>query len=286
MNGLMMAAKRRVCAVSYLNSVPLVWGMLHGPQKGLFDLRFTLPAECADALRAGEADIGLVPSAALARQPDLVVVPGCSVSCRGPVRSILLISLKPLEAIESFAADTSSRTSVVLAQVLLARKFGLRPRVRPYPPKVDEMLEVADAALIIGDPALRLDPGKTSWRGRPLFVYDLGAEWVQMTGLPMVFAVWAVKRLVADAGLTAAFTGSAEYGRQHLDEIIRDESRRRQLPQDLVRRYLTDHISFGLGERERASLALFLRHAAELGLLEVPPSIGYLEEEPAIAGRD
>jgi len=281
-----MSAKHRVCAVSYLNTVPLVWGMLRGPQKGLFDLRFTLPAECAEALRSGDADIGLVPTVALAGQRDLQVIPGCSIACRGAVRSILLISLKPLDNISSFAADTSSRTSVVLAQVLLGRKFGVRPRVRPYPPKIDEMLDLADAALIIGDPALRLDPEKTSWRGRPLFVYDLGAQWVEMTGLPMVYAVWAVKKLVADPSLPAAFNGSAEYGRQHLEEIIGEESRRREMPEPLVRRYLTEHISFGLEDRERRSLALFLRLAAELGLVEPGTAINYLEEVPAVAERE
>ena len=224
-----MSDRLRVSAVSYLNTAPLVWGLSQGPQRGLFDLRFSLPSECADALRAGEADIGLVPAIELARQPDLLVLPGCSISCRGAVRSVLLISLKPIETIESFAADTSSRTSVALAQVLLARKYGLRPRVRPYPPKIDDMLEVADAGLIIGDPALRLDPEQTDWRGRPIFVYDLGLEWVDLTGLPMVFAVWAVKNLAANPDLPVHFVDSADYGRQHIDEIIATESEKRDL---------------------------------------------------------
>ena len=113
-----MKQKRRVSAVGFLNTSPLVWGLLHGPQQGAFDVHFSLPSECADELRAGKADIGLVPVIALARQPDLMVVPGCSIACRGPVRSILFFSRKPIETIESFAADTSSRTSVTLTQVL------------------------------------------------------------------------------------------------------------------------------------------------------------------------
>ena len=272
-----MREKRRVSAVSFLNTSPLVWGLLHGPQQGVFDVHFSLPAQCADELRAGQADIGIVPSIALARQPDLVVIPGCSVSCQGPVRSILFISRKPIETIESFAADVSSRTSVVLSQIWLARKFGIRPRVRPYPPNLDEMLEVADAALIIGDPALRLDPNQTEWRGQPLFIYDLGAEWAGMTGGPMVFAVWAVKNLAAEASLPALFNASAEYGREHLEEIIEAESRERALDASLVRRYLTQHIHYGFGELEQRSLAHFLRSAAELGLVDRVADPTYLE---------
>ena len=278
-----MREKRRVSAVSFLNTSPLVWGLLHGPQQDVFDVHFTLPSECADELRAGGADIGLVPVIALARQPDLKVVPGCSIACRGPVRSILFFSRKPLETIESFAADTSSRTSVTLAQVLLARRHGIRPRVRPYPPKLDEMLELADAALIIGDPALHLDPGQTEWRGQPLFVYDLGAEWMALTGAPMVFAVWAVKNLVAEPGDAAVFGASADFGRDHIEEIIAVESKNRDLPEDLVRRYLTGHIRYDFGEDEQRGVDLFMRSAAELGLIEKAPDLSYLE--PATVGE-
>jgi len=228
-------------------------------------------------LRAGHADIGLVPSVALAHQPDLVVLPCCAVACRGPVRSILFFSRKPLEEVQSFAADTSSRTSVVLAQVLLARKFGLRPRIRPYPPKLDEMLELADAALIIGDPALHLDPNLGEWRGQPLFTYDLGAEWVELTGRPMVFAVWAAKNLVVDPSDPAVFRASARYGRERIEEIVEQEGVPRGFPADLARRYLTKHISYDFGPSEQEGLESFLRSAADLGLVEKMPELQYLE---------
>ena len=272
-----MREKRRVSAVGFLNTSPLVWGLLHGLQQDIFDVHFSLPSECADELRSGGADIGLVPIIALASQPDLVIVPGCSIACRGPVRSILFFSRKPIETIESLAADTSSRTSVTLAQVLLARRYGIRPRVRPYPPKLDEMLELADAALIIGDPALRLDPGQTEWRGQPLFVYDLGAEWMELTGAPMVFAAWAIKNLVAQPGDAAVFGASADYGRAHIEDIIAAESKDRDLPEDLVRRYLTNHIRYDFGDEEQRSVDLFMRSAAELGLIEKAPELKYLE---------
>ena len=277
-----MAAKLRVCAVSYLNTAPLVWGMSHGPQRGTFDLSFALPSECADRLRCGEADVGLVPVVELARQQDLLVVPGPVVACHGPVRSILLVSKRPFGAIGSFAADTGSRTSVVLAQVIAAHVHGIRPQVRPYPPKLDEMLEIADAALVIGDPALRIDPGMTSWRGQAVHVYDLGSEWEEMTGLPMAFAVWGVKNIADSDGVCETLADSAEYGRSRIPEIVAAESGRLGLAPEAVRDYLTRNVRYDLGEREREAMRTYLRLAAELGLAETPRDLRFLPE-PALS---
>lgn len=278
-----MAVKQRVCAVSYLNTAPLVWGLTHGPQRGTLDVRFALPSECAEQLRAGDTDVGLVPVIELARQPDLLVVPGCGISCRGVVRSVLLVSKKPFHAMESFAADTGSRTSTVLTQIVAAHKHGRRPQVRPYPPRLNEMLEIADAALVIGDPALRVDPALSSWRGQPLHVYDLGLEWQLMTGLPMVFAVWGVKKLADADGLRDTLFASASFGLSRLDEIVVGESLRLGFDPEIVRRYLTQQVHYMLGEQEREAMGLFLRLAAELGLAEAVCEVPFLAE-PALSG--
>ena len=135
--------------------------MLHGPQRGLFDLDFRIPSACADELASGRADIGLVPSFEVTRQ-DLEIIPGTGIGCHGAVRSILLISHQPAAGIRTLAADTSSRTSVQLARVILDRRYGARPEFIPHAPQLDAMLAVADAALIIGDPALRIAPGKAA----------------------------------------------------------------------------------------------------------------------------
>src|SRR5574340_821724 len=218
----------RVCAVSYLNTVPLVWGMLHGPQKGLFDLSFRIPAECADRVAAGAADIGIVPVFDLLRRP-WGTVPGVGIACRGAVRSILLITKCAPEEIRTLAADTSSRTSVALARVILAGRYGAHPEFVPHPPDPDAMLRAADAALIIGDPALRVDPAALPWR-----TYDLGSEWLEMTGLPMVFAVWAGAPACITEDVVRAFQGSCEFGLAHLDEIVRQESASRGFPRETV----------------------------------------------------
>jgi len=246
-----------VCAVSYLNTVPLVWGMLNGPQKGLFDLDFRIPAGCADQVATGAADIGIVPSFELTRQ-DLEVIPGVGIACHGPVRSILLISSRPAAEIRTLAVDHSSRTSVQLARVILDRRYGIEPATAALPPDLDLMLRAADAALIIGDPALRIEPKYLPYR-----VYDLGAEWMEMTGLPMVFAVWAGRRGVVTPQVAEAFRASFQHGREHMDEIVAAESARRGFAPGLVREYLTQRIVHELGPRDEEGLALFLRYARE-----------------------
>ena len=252
------AKRLRVCAVSYLNTAPLVWGLLHGPQQGLFDLDFQVPAGCADEVASGRADIGIVPSFELTRQ-ELDILPGAGIACHGPVRSILLISRRPATGIRTLAADSSSRTSVELARVILERKYGATPDVFAHAPDLEPMLRKADAALIIGDPALRIDPA-----GLPYHVYDLGGEWVEMTGLPMVFAVWAGRRGVVTADVVQAFQGSCRYGRERLDEIVAAESAARAFPPQLAEDYLRRNIVHELDSRDYEGMELFLQYARQI----------------------
>jgi chorismate dehydratase len=229
--------------------------MLHGPQRELFELDFQVPSGVAKALASGAADIGIVPAIELNRQ-DLEIIPGSGIACRGAVRSILLISARPAGQIRTLAADSSSRTSVELARVILARKFSVEPELTPHAPDLDAMLRQADAALIIGDPALRIDPTRL-----PYHVYDLGAEWVEMTGLPMVFAVWAGRPGVVTPEVAQAFGASCRYGRERLEEIVRSESARREFPPELVREYLTRHIVHELEARDYEGMNRFLEYA-------------------------
>ncbi len=272
----------RVCAVSYLNTAPLVWGLLHGPQRGLVDLGFALPSACADQLRTGDADVGLVPVIELARQPGLTVLPGSCIACQGAVRSILLVSKGPLDTVETLAADTGSRTSVVLAQIIAERTKSVRLKVFPHAPDLDAMLEVADAALVIGDGALEIDEHMDRWRDREVQVLDLGAAWEALTGLPMVFAVWAARLTADSSGVAEILAASSEYGRGRVEEIVRMESQRLGMDADLVRAYLTRHVSYDLGERERLALRTYLDFAAQMGLVE--PGAG--SRIPAIASSN
>ncbi len=248
----------KVCAVSYLNTVPLIWGMLHGRQQRLFDLLYRLPAECADLLAAGSADVGILPCFELLRQ-DLGTVPGVGIACRGPVRSILLVSKVPLAEIRTLAGDSSSRTSVALARILLERRYGAAPRVIRLAPDLTAMLEAADAALIIGDPALRIDPARL-----PYEVRDLGAEWMEMTGLPMVFAVWGGRSEGLDAEAVSAFQDSCAFGLAHMEEIVQSEAGPRGFTPEMVRHYLTHNLVLEFGPEEYRGMELFLRYARGL----------------------
>jgi len=250
-----------VCAVSYLNTVPLVWGLIHSLDPALrdtFDLRFALPSECADQLASGQADIGIVPVIEMARQ-GLDYFPGTGIACHGPVRSILLVSKVPFREISTLATDSGSRTSAMLAQVILAERFGVRPQVFSHPAVLAEMLGKADAALLIGDAALRVDPARM-----PFETLDLGAEWVALTGLPMVFAVWAGRKEVIREPYGRIFLDSCRYGLAHMDEIVASEATARQFSEDLVRRYLTRHIVFELGEKDYEGMRLYIQHALDI----------------------
>jgi chorismate dehydratase len=245
----------RVCAVSFLNTSPLVWGLLHGPQQGAFDLSFRLPAVCADEVASGRADIGIIPAVEL-NSHDYGQVAGLGIASRGAVRSILLVTRKPLAEIRTLAADTSSRTSVQLARIILDRRHGVRPHIIAHAPDLDRMMAAADAALIIGDPALRIDPAAL-----PYPAYDLGTEWTEMTGLPMVFAVWAGPKEMIRPEVEAIFHASHAFGRARIEDIICQDAVPRGFSPEIARAYLTRHIICELGPAEYKGLALYLSYA-------------------------
>jgi predicted solute-binding protein len=250
--------KPRVCAVSYLNTVPLVWGIEHGAQRDIFDMNYALPSECADRLAVGEADIGIVPVIEMARQ-KLDYFRSTGIACRGAVRSILLVSKVPVREIKTLATDNGSRTSVMLSRIILAEKYGVQPKLISRRAELAPMLGEADAALVIGDPALHLDPATL-----PFETLDLGLEWTQMTGLPMVFAVWSGRKEVMLPRYEQAFLDSLHEGLAHLDQIVREQAPIRGITEQLARDYLTHHIVFELNERDHEGLNLYLKHAAKL----------------------
>lgn len=235
--------------------------MLHGEQRGLFELSFSIPSECAERLRRGDADLGIVPAIEAARQ-GLKWLPGIGIASRGAVRSLLLVSKTPLDQIRVLAADTSSRTTVALTRIILARRYGVSPEFVPMAPQLDVMLARADAALVIGDPALLIDPARLPW-----LVADVGEEWFQMTGLPSVYAVWAGRPEVITPDLAEVFAASCRFGLAHMDEIVREEAPRRGIPEDLARQYFERNVTLQLGEPEYEGLRLFLSLAEQSGIL-------------------
>src|SRR6185503_20842112 len=248
------ALRVRFGIVHYLNSWPLAWSFLRGGGPAWAQAVYLPPSRVADGLAAGELEVGLVPSAELQRIPGLSVVPGLCIASQHEVKSVLLVSQVPPERIRRVALDESSRTSAVLVQLLLAERHGVRPEVAPFRPDLEAMLATADAALLIGDPALRVDR-------RGLHVVDLAAEWRALTGLPFVFAVWAVakdvERELAAEKIAPLLQGSLASAEAELDRLVGAASTELGLQPEEVRTYLTRHLSYRLGPAERASLAEF-----------------------------
>jgi len=281
-------AKLRISIVEYLNTAPLVWGFTEGPQAGRYDLSFTLPSQCAEALRGGDADVAIIPAIEYERIQNLVMLPGMAVAAKREVRSILVVSKKPIELAKRIALDTSSRSSVALVRILAAEHWRIQPEFVDARPNAAEMLENADAALIIGDPALRIavkmdqlagkaPSGNTCCQGdvsempvpgrESIFVYDVAHEWQEMTGKPCVLAIWAGRRKVITPEVISDFLASKEYGMARLPEIADAASMKLDLPPKDLEKYLTDNINFDLDAENIEGLNLYYQKAAALGLI-------------------
>jgi len=275
----------RISAISYLNTAPLIWDFEGGEaaeeNKKTFDISYTLPSDCARALQAGTADIGIIPAAAYAQIPRLMVLPGVAIASRCPVRSILLVSRVPIEKIRTVALDTSSMTSIALTKILFEKWLGGGRSFTPMAPDIDRMLAAHDAGLVIGDPALQID------RSRYLTL-DLAEEWIRRTGKPFVFAFWAVRQdALREASpaidLAAVFQQSRDHGLEpeSLDHICREWAARLGLTESDVRTYLTENIYYQLDDPCIQGLQLFYRYAAEIGALPVAPELRLLGAESA-----
>jgi chorismate dehydratase len=245
----------KLSIVYYLNSLPLAWGFVHGRQRGFFDLDFSSPSHCADLLADGSVDIGLIPSIEYQRIRGAKVISGLSIASKHQVQSVLLVSKVPAERIQTLAIDNSSRTSIVLLRVLLKLKYKAQPTMRSCEPDLGAMLNHSDAALIIGDTALRAVVDDH-------YRYDLAEEWRMLTGKPFVFAFWGVR-----AGVNledpSVFQESFKYGEAHLDEIVQQQSQKLRLPDFQLHRYLTENINYTLDQENLEGLQLFYQLAAE-----------------------
>ncbi|HEY2434147.1 MAG TPA: menaquinone biosynthesis protein [Vicinamibacterales bacterium] len=262
----------RLGAVTYLNARPLVYGLEHS---GRFAIRYDIPSECARLLHAHETDLGLIPSIEYLRGPvPYALVPGPAVTSRGPVASVAIYTRREPRDLRTIAMDTSSRTSVALATVLLKRRFGVAPEPAPMAPDLDAMLAAADGALIIGDTSLLLDHEAAG-----VSKIDLGEAWTAETGLPFVYACWtgwpgalerddvAALRRARDAGVAQSDAVAAAY---YPDDTAR---------QAVARRYLRDNIRYVLGDDELDGLRTFFHYAAELGLVSFDGTLRFYDAD-------
>lgn len=253
--------------------MPLTFGLTGGLTTSELDFSFTVPSQCAEEVARGDADIGIIPSIEYQRIAGLSVLAGPGIICRERVRSILLLSRKPLSEVETVAADTSSRTSLALTELVLRCRHGRAPRMVPMPPDARAMLAQYDAAVMIGDPALQY--GQQPLAG--VRATDLVQEWRAWTGLPFVFAFWAARPEAATPEVARLFLDARDRGVAALDEIIPVESRRRGLPEAIVRDYLSNCICYDMDAEARAGLERFYALAAEHALIPTVRPLRFVE---------
>jgi chorismate dehydratase len=281
----------RMAAIHFLNPAPLMWDFEHEPERSERRLRYqigyTTPSGCAEELAAGEADIGLVPVAAHATTPSLMIVPGCTVASLDRVRSILLVvrAQQGISGVRTVAADTSSRTSYAYTRILFEIFWKVPAEFIPRAPDLESMLKVADAALLIGDPALLALEDKDARlerTGEQLLYLDLAHEWHKFTDLPWVSAFWAVRAgALEETGMSAAelvrdLQASRDNGLEHLEDLAEEWSTRIEVPRETIRFYLTNNIHYILDDACLQGLDVFYRLAAECGALPLAPPLTML----------
>jgi chorismate dehydratase len=268
-----------------------MWSFEHEPDRTHLAERYAIssdtPAECAAKLASGEADIGLVPVAAFATNPSMLVIPGCTIASRDHVRSIILAVRNPegVCGVKRVALDTSSLTSAAYTKILFARHWNATPEFVPHEPNLDAMLQECDAALLIGDPALVALEQRRSREyrtGQHLTYYDLAHEWRVFSGTVWVSALWGVRPEAVAGGSSAAsqiiedFERSRDAGRANINALAAEWSRRLPLPRHVIQSYLTDNIWYIFDDDCVQGLDLFYRYAVECRALPAVPKLQYL----------
>ena len=272
-----MSRPIRVGAVNYLNTKPLIYELpLLAPEA---ELILDVPSRLADQLREGSLDVALIPVIEYFRAGSYSILPNIAIASRGPVLSVTLFSRVPWQEIRRVALDEGSRTSAVLAQILLRKRYGVRPEIQSL--AMDQSADEvnADAVLLIGDRAMRAClPGFAH-------AFDLGQEWFDWSGLPFVYAVWAVRE-GADLGAVAdALNEAKRRGCARTGIIAQEEAPRLGLDAGFCRRYLSNIIHFDLGPREQAGLHHYYMLACELGLARRGVTLAFSDPATVAASR-
>jgi chorismate dehydratase len=294
----------RISIVQYLNTAPLVRGFTHGPLRGKYQLSFTVPSQCAEALRTGAADVAIIPAIEYQRIPDLVVLPNLAIASKNSVRSLLIVSRRPIEQVTRIALDRSSRSTQTLVRILCPEHWRIAPELFEADPDLQAMLSSADAALLIGDPALQLaiacgPKAKRDAQGASivpaelaglrgtssLWIYDVVEQWQTLTHAPAVLAVWAARKEVVAPELVQDFQDSLAFGLRHLDTIVAEAATELQLPASELRRYLTENIDYRLDQDHRDALILFYHLAARLGRIDSVRTVVFAAEAGALVTR-
>ncbi|WP_254061584.1 menaquinone biosynthesis protein [Granulicella sp. L60] len=278
----------RVAAINFLNPAPLMWDFEHPPLAAdlasRYTLHYTQPSLCAAELLAARADLGLIPIAALT--PELAIVPGCTIASLDEVRSIQLILKKnhTLASVKTVSADTASRSSLAYTDILFRRFANNRPTFLPAAADPIAMLQQADAAILIGDPALLAIEAREQIESAvgPCTWLDLAHEWRTRTNLPWVAAVWAVRpEALGSPRITAAqlvedLEASRNHGLLHIEQLVEEWTPRIAIPPSTIRHYLASNIHYVLNTDCVRAIELFRQYAAEADVLPPLPQLRFL----------
>lgn len=254
--------KPRIAASSYLNTAPLIWSFIHGSQREQVELfTDTAPARCAEMLANGEVDVALVPVIEYQRIPAIAVIPDVCVGSRTAVRSVVLVTRKNnLKKVESVALDESSRTSATLVKIVFREFLGFEPKWETSAPDLKSMLAHADAALIIGDPAMKIP--RDQFR-----VYDLATLWHEFTGFGFVFAMWMVRKDAVEKVRSVDFAAARDEGLANLNDIEHTYVEQIGLSEGEIRSYLTENIVFSADKEMQKGLTLYFELAEKQNLI-------------------
>ena len=259
----------RVGAVTYLNARPLLVALQElDPQ---LEIIVDYPSRLAEELAAGRLDVAMIPSIEYARNPGYSIVSDACIACDGRVRSVKIYGRVPVEDISTLALDEGSRTSVALAKILLKERFGVTPIFQPLPLDATLKKTLADAVLVIGDRGMTPVPGAFE------FVWDLGEEWSQWTGLPFVFSLWVTRPGVDLRGAERTLAAARDAGLTRLVEIARREAPTIGIPTDDCLSYLRDHLVYRFGERQKRGLERFYELAGRNGLAPANVKLNYYQ---------
>ena len=280
-------AKPKISIVKYLNAVPLAWGILEGPQREVFDSVLSTPAECADQLAQARVDIGLIPSIEFQRIKGCRIVPGPAVAATHRVRSVILVSVVPLWKVKTVACDSGSRTSVALARIIFNEFYHTRPDFRPAEPNITNMLAQSDAALLIGDNALKfmetherpnieLQKPLVRLGSEPVQVFDLAERWRFLTGLPFVFAFWAVREGFEDGTVVDVLKQSRDFGTANIPTIAAKYSEQLQIKKEFVQEYLERNVHYYMDQACLEALELFYKKATHAGALTAVRNLQFI----------
>ncbi|WP_326620053.1 menaquinone biosynthesis protein [Streptomyces decoyicus] len=277
-------SRPRVGHIQFLNCMPLYWGLARTGTLLDLDLTKDTPEKLSEQLVRGELDIAPITLVEFLRAADdLVAFPDLAVGCDGPVMSCVIVSQKPLDQLDGarVALGSTSRTSVRLAQLLLAEKIGVQPDYYTCPPDLGVMMQEADAAVLIGDAALRANLHDGPRLG--LEVHDLGQMWKDWTGLPFVFAVWATRReylerepLVVQK-VHEAFLASRDLSLEEVGKVAEQAARWETFDEPVLERYFTT-LDFRFGPAQLGGVTEFARRVGPTTGFPADVKVSLLEQ--------